>query len=89
MLARISSFYRIFCRSAGYWGAAGLLWLVLSCAVQQAVMDRQAESPGGYKLPANVTVRKTLSAVGGAGSVFFFVGFLIRSNRRKSAKQAS
>lgn len=59
-------------RSLNIWTKAFVLWTVVSSSIYWVVMDIHASSPGPYRAPQKVAVRKAISAVRGTGSVVLF-----------------
>jgi hypothetical protein len=59
-------------RGLNIWAKAFVVWTILGRSLYWDVMDQHANSPGPYRAPHKVAVRKTIVAVRGLGSVVLF-----------------
>lgn len=74
-------------RDLNIWAKAFVVWTVLGHSLYWDVMNQHAHSPGPYRAPEKVAVRKTVVAVRGLGSVVLF-GLALFVGTRKEQNEA-
>jgi hypothetical protein len=70
-------------RGLNIWAKAFAVWTVLGHSFYWDVMNQHANSPGPYRAPHKVAVRKTIVAVRGLGSVVLFGMALFVGTRKE------